>query len=392
MLSLSRRKPPQRKVDALNSLTDLPDDILILVAAQCRIDELFNLRLTCARTRDLIDEYITTIAPSVARCTFPLSDLLLSRHVDTVTPFTFRSLKALIPEHLASVLVDRHRLADKGLQSRYGIPAEDPFGNEMRARIANGWRVLRVISIISRQEYNTLAKGTRMSPGDFASKMFRPAHFKLEALKHVEDTILQKRLKYFSRLEHKHTQDYKLMFTLLSSAFNTSISNVGEEHLPWLFDSSNGFNGQREIRKGKTWLSWYILAEGPDLFWQQWCSLPCDVLTTRNYIRDSAIEAFKNTPLKLSDHQRILASTLQEAVDDHALLKSEFEKSDPIRYFAKYAEHRLARADAGLPPAREIMHHVPFFINFRCPEEVVQQHEALVEEREMSRAMQAWPR
>ncbi|KAH5170363.1 hypothetical protein HBI38_007240 [Parastagonospora nodorum] len=392
MLSLSRRKPPQRQLGALNSLTELPDDILILVAAQCRIDELFSLRLTCARTRDLIDEYITTIAPSVARCTFPLSDLLLSKYVDTVTPFTFRSLKALIPEHLASVLVDRHRLADKGLQSRYGIPAEDPFGNEIRTRVASGWRILRDISNISRQEYGTLGKGTRMSPGDFATKMFRPAHFKLEALKHVEDTVLQKRLEYFTRLEHKYAQDYKLMFTLLSSAFSTSISNVGDEHLPWVFDSSNGFNGQRELRKGKTWLSWYLLAEGPDLFWQQWHSLPHDLPTTRNYIRDNAIEAFKNTPQKLSDHQRILASTLQEAVDEHALLKSEFEKSDPIRYFANYAEHRLVRADAGLPPAREILHHIPFFINFRCPEEVVQRHEALGEEREISRAMQTWPR
>ena len=393
MLSLGRRKlPPQRQVGALNSLTDLPDDILILVAAQCRIDELFNLRLTCARTRDLIDEYITTIAPSVAQCTFPFSRLLLSRYVHAGTPFTFRSLKALIPDYLASVLVDRHRLAGKEFHSRYGIPAEDAFGDELRTRVANGWRILGDMSNISRQEYGTLGKGTRMSPGDFATKMFRPAHFKLEALKHVEDTVLQRRLEYFSRREHKHAQDYKLMFTLLSSAFSTSISNAGEEHLPWLFESSNGFNGQRDLRKGKTWLSWYILAEGPDLFWRQWYSLPHDVLATRNYIRDSAIEAFKNTPQKLSDHERILASTLQEAVDERALLKSEFEKSDPIRYFAKYAEQRLARADAVLPPAREILHHVPFFINFRCPEEVVQRHEALVEEREISRTMQTWPR
>jgi hypothetical protein len=392
MLSRSRRRPPQRQAGALDSLIDLPDDILILIGSQCRIDELITLRLTCAKTRSLIDEYITTIAPSVARSTFPLSDHLLSRCVDTRVPFTFPSLKALVPEQLASILVDRHRVADEWLQSRYGIPAEDTFGDELRDRITSGWRVLRDLSNISRQVYAMNARGTRMTPGDFANKVFRPTLFKLEALKHIEDIILQRRLEYLASLEPKRAQDYKLMFTLLSSAFSTSISNIGKEHVSWPFDFGEGIDGQRELRKGKTWLSWYVLAEGPDLFWRQWWSLPHDAPTTKNHIRDRAVEAFAATPEKLSDHQRTLARTFQEAVNEHALLMSAFDESNPVRFFARYAEHRISRRQAGLPPAREILQHVPFLVNFRCPEEVVKRHKAVDEEREISRTIHPWPR
>ncbi|KAH7092544.1 hypothetical protein FB567DRAFT_557970 [Paraphoma chrysanthemicola] len=214
----------------------------------------------------------------------------------------------------------------------------------------------------------------------------------LEALKHTEDVILQKRLAYVARLSHEAAQDYKLLFTLLSSAFSTSISNIGEQFEPWPFDFGSGIDGQRALRKGKTWLAWFILAEGPDLFWRQWWSLPHEESRTWDYIRDRAIETFHATPEKLSNHQRTLARTLQEAVNDKAAIDFEFSEWSPVRHFARYAKHRLQRREAGLPPAREILGHVPFLINFRCPEEIVSRHEALEEERNASRASQPLPR
>jgi hypothetical protein len=392
MLSLSRRKPPPPRTGALDSLLSLPEDVLILIYSQCRIDELFTLRLTSTKTRNLIDEYMRTIAPSVARSTCPLNDHLLAKHADPATPLTFQALKAIIPAQLASILVDRHRIADEWLQSRYGIPAEDAFGDDLRERVANGWRVLRVLSNISRHACALNARDARKSPADFANKVFRPAHFKLEASKQTEDEILQKRLEYIAHLEPRQAQDYKVMFTLLSSAFSTSISNLGDEHEPWPFDFGQGIDGQRELRKGKSWLSWYVLAEGPDLFWQQWWSLPLDDPTTRNHIRDHAIATFAGTPTKLSDHQRILARRFQKAVNERALLDSAFEESNPVRYFVQYAEHRLRRRQAGLPPAKETVETVPFMINFQCPEEIVKRHEAMVEERNAVRITQPWPR
>jgi hypothetical protein len=392
MLSLSRRKPPRQRIEPLSSLVDLPDDVLILICSQCRIDELFTLRLTCAKLRNIIDEYITSIAPSVARSTFPLCEHLLTKSANTNLPLTFRSLKALIPEQLASILVDRHRIADEWLQSRYGIPAEDAFGDALRDRVANGWRVLRDLSNISRTEYCLNTRGARKSPAHFANKIFRPTQSKLETLIHTEDIILRKRLEYLELLGPKQAQDYKVMFVLLSSAFSTSISNIGDEHKPWPFDFGGGIDGQRELRKGKTWLSWFVLAEGPDLFWQQWWALPDSDPTTRDWIRDRAIESFTDTPKKLSDHQRVLARTFQVAVNEQAMLESAFEESNPVRYFSQYAEHRLCRREAGLPPAQEILENVPFLVNFRCPEEVVKRHAAVEEERNASRANQPWPR
>lgn len=388
MLSLSRRKPPPQRTGPLTSLTQLPEDVLILICSQCRIDELFLLRRTSAKIRHLIDEYIATIAPSVARSTFPLSEHLLARGKSALPSYTLKWLKSLIPEQLASVLIDRHRIADEWLQSRYGVPAEDPFGDALRDRVANGWRILRALSDISRQEYSTNLKDTRISPSDLANKVFRPALFKLESLKHVEDNILVKRKQYFAKLPQTAAQDYKIMFILLSSAFSTSISNTGPEHKVWPFDFGAGIDGQRELRKGTSWLSWYILAQGPDLFWQQWWSLPHDDPATRNYIRDRAIEAFANTPEKLSDHQRPLARNFQEFVNVCARLSSEFDQSNPVRYFSQYAEHRLRRREAGLPPATEILGHVPFMVNFRCPEEIVKRHEAVEQERNISRVSQ----
>ena len=390
MPSLARRKAKQKETAACSSLVDLPDDILILICSQCRIDELLTLRVTNSKTRTLIDEYITTIAPSVARSTFPLSEHLLAKHANTLSPLTLRSLTALIPEQLASILVDRHRIADEWLQSRYGVPAEDSFGDALRDRVASGWRVLRELSNIARDEISI--KDTPKSAAYLTNKIFRPTQFKLDILKQKEDSILQRRLEYITRLGHRQAQDYKLMFTLLSSAFSTTFSNIGEEYAPWPFDFGNGIDGQRELRRGKTWLSWYILAEGPDLFWQQWWVLPHRDPQTKNYIRDRAIKAFEHVPEQLADHQRLLARTLQKAVNREACWESAFNDSSPVRYFAQYAKERLLRREAGLPPTQEILGHVPFLINFRCPEEVVKRHEAVEEERNTSRASQPLPR
>ncbi|KAF2822449.1 hypothetical protein CC86DRAFT_301045 [Ophiobolus disseminans] len=220
------------------------------------------------------------------------------------------------------------------------------------------------------------------------SDFFRSAHFKMEALKQKEDSILHTRLEYIGQLSRREAQNYKLMHSLLSSAFSTSFSNIGDEYKPWPFDFGDGIDGQRELRKGKSWLAWYILAEGPDLFWQQWWMLPHDNPHTKNHIRDRAIEAFQETPGKLADHQRILARTLQKAVNEQASIESEWEESNPVRYFATYAKERLRRKDAGIPPTREILGHVPFRVNFRCPEEIVKRHEALFAERNTIRVAQ----
>lgn len=384
---------------------DLPEDILILVFSQCRIDELLTLRLTAPRLRSIISEYIATIAPCVARSTFPRSELLLAPPKE----YNLEWLKDLIPQHLAAVLVDRHRFSHEWSQQRYGIPAEDAYGDVLRGRIANGWRVLGELSNISKRVYHLGAKDVLKSTKDFAWKVVHPSRFKFEVFKQREDLILEQRLQYIASISDDFARDYKLMFMLLSSVFRTSIVNHGDDHKPWIFDWSCGIDGQRLLRRGNSWLTWFVLHEGPQLFWQQWWKLPADAPETKNHIRDRSIEAWfgrtKITPEdfirqflpdkwndvneKWHDVQRDHATKVQKAIQERAALSSDFTAVNPILYFTQYAECRQLREANGSPTVTETLSHVPFHIDFRCPEELFQKFCTLREEKAVALATQA---
>lgn len=369
MFSLKRcRKTAAKRTGERVCFTNLPDDIFILVYSKCTIDELRALRLTDRRSRGLILEYINTIAPAAARATFPHSHTLL---LHRPLRYTVQWLDDLVSQQLAAILVDRHRMAHDSTQLRYGIPAEDSEGDVLRARIANGWRVLDQLHNISQRVHESNAPDTHR---------FRivPSR-KAEISRQTEDVVLARRLAFIDSMPIQDAQDYKLMFMLLSSAFRTSIANIGEEHKPWVFDWGSGIDGQRLFRKGSSWLAWFVLAEGPILFWKQWWTLPHASASTRHYIRDRAIEAWTATPQKLIPHQRDHARSIQEAVNNKANVATDFLSVNPIPYFTQYAECRLSRRNRGILPAEETLSHVPFHIEFRCPEELVQQYQQLLE-------------
>ncbi|CAO2649943.1 Nn.00g012350.m01.CDS01 [Neocucurbitaria sp. VM-36] len=348
MLSLSRRKKPVEG----HSFLGLPDDILIEICSQCCIDELLALRLVHSRLRNLTVECILTIAPAVARKTFP--DHLL-KPLEDRTKYTLEWLKGLIPQQLAAILVDCHRVTGNTLREfGYGIPAADSAGDEVRARVANGWRVLRRLSNISREVH---AKDVSRY------KQLLPSRYKLETLLLKESDVLERRLVYMKSLSDELIKDYRLMFTLLSASFRTSISNVGEEFEPWIFDWGDGIDGQRAIRKGESWLTWFVLAEGPDMFWRQWWSLPPE--SSENYIRDLALSTFRKLPSPLADHQRSLAQNFQESVYE----MTHYEPAS-FQVFVNYAMRREREERLGVPPPKETMAFVPFCVNFRCPQAV----------------------
>ncbi|PVH94781.1 hypothetical protein DM02DRAFT_180913 [Periconia macrospinosa] len=394
----SLKPPPSGGCLERPSFIDLPEDILILIFSQCRIDELFALRLTASRAHKIISEYVPTIAPCVARSTFPRCELLLT----PPSIYTFEWLKNLVPQALAAVLVDRNRFSHEWSE-RYGIPAEDPYGDELRGRIANGWRVLGQLSNISKHVYNLGAKDVLKSTKDLAWKAVHPSRYKYELVKQREDMILEKRLQYISSLSRDFARDYKLMFMLLSTAFRTSVDNHGDDHKPWIFDWSCGIDGARLLRQGNSWLTWFVLHEGPQLFWNQWCTLPADAPSTKNHIRDRSIEAWfglakitpedfirRFLPDKWSDvnekeHalQRENAAKVQRAIQAQGATGSVV---NPISYFTQYAVCRRLREETGFPPFAETLFHVPFNIDFRCPEEVFQKFRLLKEEKAVALA------
>lgn len=387
---------------------ELPEDVLILILCQCRIDELLTLRFTSSKTRDVISEYITTIAPCVARSTFPLSHLILVPPEPPSRP-TLQWLKGLIPQQLAAILVDNHRNCHDWSQQRYGIPAEDPHGSVLRARVANGWLVLRRLSLISEEVYNLHERNVLKSTTDLAWKLVHPSRFKFEVFRQREDLILERRLEYIKNISDDLARDYKLMFMLLSSAFRTSVSNYGDDYKPWIFDWGCGIDGRRLLRRGNSWLTWFVLHEGPELFWQQWWMLSSDLTSTKNHIRDRSIEAwFGKTKItyddfirqflpkewndvneKWHDIQRDYASKVQKAMEAKASSAStDFMSVNPILYFTQYAEAKQLREESGMPPVKETLSHVPFHIDFRCPEELFQKFCMLRQERAFAMASQ----
>lgn len=369
------RKTAPKPTAERTRFKDLPDDILILICSECTIEELLALQLTDRRSRSLISEYINTIAPSAARASFPgCRNILLDRPVR----YTVAWLRDLVPRQLAAILVDRHRIAHDYMQQRYGIPAEDAYGDELRARITKGWRVLQSLASISK----SMQQPEDSKPtSEFAIKLFCPSR-RLDSSRQKEDLILEQRLRYIDAMPIQDAKDYKLMYMLLSSAFRTSISNIGADHKPWAFDWGSGIDGQRLLRKGTSWLAWFVLAEGLGCFYAQWWVLPCDSPDTKHHIRDRALARWTNTPPKLIDYQRDHARKIQEAINSKAAVSTDFVSVNPIPYFTQYAEHRLASWKSGVLPQKETLSHVPFHIEFRCPEEILQKHQLLMQDRE----------
>ncbi|KAF1846355.1 uncharacterized protein K460DRAFT_356043 [Cucurbitaria berberidis CBS 394.84] len=338
-------------------LLDLPDDILIVICSQCRIDELLDLRLTNSRIRNIISEYMLTIAPSVARVTFPYSDRLLKPFADR-TRYTFEWLKGLIPQQLAAILVDRHRIVSTGSLSHYGIPAEDPFGDELRARVANGWHVLRSLSNISREVHRRY-------------EVVLYTDCELDTLIQKEQIILDKRLQYMKTLPDQLANDYKLMFRLLWTCFGTDLSDTGEDE-PWISDRGDALSnlgiedlllmrdenvgGRWMSRRGSLLLTWFVLAEGPEMFWRQWWSLPSG--SSQNHIRDLARSTFRELPPTLMNRHRCFAQSFKAANPIRGLVST-----SPIPYFAEYTLQRENDDSPSL--VKDIMTHVPFRVNFK---------------------------
>lgn len=185
----------RRNVARSLRLDNLPDDVLILILAQCHIDGIFALRLTCSVFRDVFTTYSAHIIPSVARLTFPRSKLLL--HPQTAPEgYTFTWLKDRIPHQLAAILVDRNRFVHGQTNDfRNGIPAEDALGSDFRIRVANGWLVLGRLSNIAKEVYSLDAKDIlHLANKKTIWAMPHTARYDAEIVWLREELILERRL------------------------------------------------------------------------------------------------------------------------------------------------------------------------------------------------------
>jgi hypothetical protein len=362
-------------------LDNLPDDILIAILSQCHIHDIFALRVTSSTFLNVFSTYSAHIIPSVARCTFPRSKLLLQPPT-TPAGYTFTWLKDRIPLQLAAVLVDRHRFVHGNTgwaMFPTGIPAEDFLGSRLRMKVANGWRILGRLSNIANEVCDLDAKEIlSMSNKKSAWILSRTSRYEAETTRLREELVLQRRLQFVDSISVQDAQDYLMMFTLLSGAWRVrKPDKSGLKPNPvWPFDFGRGIDAPRTIRLGESWVTWFILREGPRLFWEQWCSLPSEAAGTTDHVCDRAIEAFF-APMRPEDHTKDSGDAFLDPQEESHNMQREcakkvqqafHEKSDTvaqilhIKYIGDYVQIRERLGHD--PTLEETMGSVPFFVDF----------------------------
>ncbi len=235
--------------------------ILLQVIFESDLKTLLSLRLTSKAIYDLITAYEASISKCVAERCFPNPTLLL-RPPGCWEPSIKWLLelqhRATVVPRLSALVVDYNQPGFVGYNS---IPAWDPKGDDLRARVNNGWYILWYLSDIA--EFTQAAE-----------RMVEPRRYfglgpRQITLVHKEEAeILARRLEFLDKLELGQMEDYDILHSFLTAAFQYS-------NLCDLTESGWGYrNGTLppSFYRGDSWLYWYVLRVGPRLFSQAWGS------------------------------------------------------------------------------------------------------------------------
>ncbi|KAL6706394.1 hypothetical protein ACN47E_005500 [Coniothyrium glycines] len=361
-------------------LHELPDDILISIICHTDIDTLFSLRLSCTNLCNTVDAYITSIAPAVAHNTFPGCGLLLER---PKSGYSLRWLRGLIPAQLASIVLDKDKLRRSVYIHSgypYGVPSESDCeeANRLRERIADGWRVLRSLYLISKRVYvggkhgsrrpSTLRKvsgGMRSSriwqvmacpyPGctehgvkqlfDGRQKRYTESDHEFrketsfENIRRKESIILKKRLALIENLPSQDLLNYVFLWRLLLWTFRPYRQPDNTTHLTGDHDMDrpniNWTSIIHDITQGCSWLNWFILSIGPTPFMQQW-SLQDDPATYRpsrpTHLRDLIFTAYTSRTPHQIEVEREYVCKLEYLIRRRCLSQDRLQRLDAEIY------------------------------------------------------------
>lgn len=243
-------------------------DLLLKVIELSDIDTLFSLRLTSRGIHNLISLYESTISQAVAKVTFRTDGLLLRPPSDGKC--SIRWLISLIPKQLATIAVDRGHFDD--IPNFYGVSAENPEGDPVRERVDRGWRILQRLSLIARN-ISMISEGELLSPKYHGKSSLFPLTRRkreLEITARSEHLVTETRLEYCRTLGSSDILDYRLM----EHYVHPCIHNV-HIHLRDMSRSRTNWTQllrteQKNAELMLGWMKWFILKEGPSLFWEQW--------------------------------------------------------------------------------------------------------------------------
>ncbi|KAI1489519.1 hypothetical protein F5X96DRAFT_610378 [Biscogniauxia mediterranea] len=183
-------------------LDDLPVELTCQILESLSIDDIFNARLVNRRLLSVVDSNIKTMAYRIARQDFPRARLLL-RPTHEGGAYDLAWLRTLIPRRLASIVLDKHRVERLHSSTSYVlyIPAEDDFGDELRARLAAAWCLLKRINDIYSAVYALPPSAAPTTP---AAR---------------EDLVYARALRLVDSLEPLQCESFCLLAYLLLSAF-----------------------------------------------------------------------------------------------------------------------------------------------------------------------------
>jgi F-box domain len=400
---------------------ELPDDILCAILQETDLSDLFILQLVCKPIDGLIRFYIPSIAPAVAKNTFlNTTPLLLQRP----QKYDTRWLAGLIPRYLATLIIDRHGLSAEGSAlpmhmdqpKSWRIPATETAGEKLRGRVANGFDVMMKLSVISKDVYRSSRdsisnelrnmKNTRrknsvqwasLKLGSVKSKAFesvplrpllsqhhyaprrKPKSEKKENLKHIqairqnEAIILHRRKEYLLSIPQADIEDFRLMFTVFTACLLRNQDGTPYPHAfkPDFFDWGGNCDSRgHRVDSGESWVNWFILHEGPLVFWRQWCPPTIYDDDRSRSVRTLLLKSWDERGYKQIEAETNAAQSielfLRSKTGIAAIGGPPGRATDPAPYFREY----LTNKDGGLRTDGDLdvddaLDDIPYFIDFR---------------------------
>ncbi|KAF2430850.1 hypothetical protein EJ08DRAFT_660525 [Tothia fuscella] len=342
----------------MQSLSTLPDDLLILISQYLKVHDIFSLRQTAPHLAAFIISNSTHIALSVARNTFPKTGLLLRSTSNNVHDFQW--LKSLVPRYFASVLVDRYRLRSPDLFGEfYSIPAESERGDSARARVENGLLVFKTLSDVSYAIYRLPVSKIPQKPfrerltRTLKLQIFRSGYTAIDMLQRRETEISKRRLAYLQSLEKQDIDNFKITIALFLGAvltngdYSARMSHHFKYDGPDMFDwEGKDGKGGKTICRGDSWVNAFLLHKGPMLFWKQWYRQ-----VEENNVKEIVLREWRARSSRQIDIERNGAVDVVEALKALSGDGSFFDGGIPD-FFREYFVYWLEKVNAGVMPRK----------------------------------------
>jgi hypothetical protein len=396
----------------MKTLDLLPDELLVLICQHLTLQSLFNFRLTHPHFATLVIEHGSSIAQPVAQTTFPDATILLHTRPDEKRDFAW--LKCLVPKYLATVLVDRFMLSsERVFMEPSWIPAESEIGDNLRARVENGWKVIQSLGYLIRDEdlnaslpskASDVARSSKSSmslavsvkrhiqhASSFLTRGLRPSsrthkHETLPASTEPQSSIsgietLQHHIQaYLHDLPLRSLQDYQITTFLLYLAFRTKhdqpplmmlpthrFTYTGCDDFDWTTDTQNPTPSRASImlENHNSWVNYAILRLGPQTFLQQWCPENRGNPITESLVKERLLCMWESESEERRERGRRIALSIREALQErHAenafwTLKIE---DDFLEY--KGWELGLKRFHSKEELPRDWLDGCPYFVDF----------------------------